>query len=158
MIAEKLIRFVIAASVALGIMCFQTWWRIDITESTYSIRGLSGDSLTRIDGYLVLGVAGVALVAAIVGLIHRQWLSLCSATIAAAGMLGLVVTVYGLIEPPSRHSPLLTYITVFVNYHPTPLLYFSAVTCLLIAAAGVVLAVAGEHRTEPKERSAEAWA
>jgi hypothetical protein len=69
LMADRAVRFVIAASIALAIMSMQGWWSSDWYVT---VRGTEADGLTSIgDGVLVLLGAAAAGVLALVALVHR---------------------------------------------------------------------------------------
>lgn len=160
-IAERTIRFVIAASLALAIMCFQTWWRYDFDTETSTIRGLSIGGITSFDGIIVLASAAVAGFAALIGLVSHRAQRSTGVAIAFSGLVALFLILYGLFDSPERVSTYpLSYITIFVHYNATLLLYFAAVTSFLIALAGAVLvrASGGQFRHKLREEGTEVWA
>jgi hypothetical protein len=160
MMADRAVKFVIAASLALAIMCFQAWWRVDNWYPPLSVNGLNVHGLTAGDGVAVLLASAITCALALIALIHPQTRRTAGLAILIAGIVMLTITTYDLVHRP---EPLGTYVldTSFNgDYHPTPILYFAAATSFLIGLAGLTMALAPRDRTNPEQidEGVTAWA
>jgi hypothetical protein len=168
-IHERAVKFVIAASIALAIMCFQSWWSMDLGGgdvpyqlggASESISGTGTDAVTGLgDGTVVLICALVTGVLGFLALLKpslHRWLGMTVTFLAA--LMGILTSIDILSTPTLQFlgGGALNPGLVDVNYHATPILYFAAVTSGLIALAGLVLAFARDERVEARERI-EAW-
>jgi hypothetical protein len=157
--ADRAVKFVIAASIALVLMSMQTWWRSDWYGS---VRGTEVDGLTSIgDGALVLLGAAAAGVLALVALVHAASRRASGVAIGLLGTAMLGVTVYDILILPS--VPTVLGVVEGIgdgHYYATPELYFAAVTCFLIGIAGLTMALAPRDGTgnEHEQQETPAWA
>jgi hypothetical protein len=156
--AERAVKFVIAASIALVLMSLQGWWTSDVYGT---IHGLHADGLTGIgDGVLIsLGsvAAGALAFAALVRPVIRHW---AGRAIGLLGSVMLIVTMYDILFLPSTPARRLLSEPGPGLYHATPLLYFAAFTSFLIGLAGLTMALAPRDRTghEQIDKGRTAWA
>ncbi len=163
MTAERAVKFVIAASIALAIMSFQAWWRTDNWVPSTSVSGLDVDALTPADGAIVLAGSAVAAGLALLALVLPKARALAGLAIALVGLLLLGITVYDLVSLPAPlGESILSLVNTGLNgdFHATPILYFAALTSFLIALAGATMALAppDEAGQEQLDEGATAWA
>jgi hypothetical protein len=158
--ADRAMKFVIAASIPLVLMSLQGWQRSDWYGT---IHGTDVDGLTGIgDGGLVLLGAAAACVLALVALVHPASRRASGIAIGLLGTAMLAVTAYDILYLPGVPSVLLWLGNPNGDghYYATPLLYFAAVTSFLIGIAGLTMALAPRDGTGNKHEQQEtpAWA
>jgi TRAP-type uncharacterized transport system fused permease subunit len=158
--ADRAMKFVIAASIALVLMSLQGWWTSDVYGT---IHGLHADGLTSIgDGLLVLPGAAAACVLALVGLVHPASRRASGIAIGLLGTAMLAVTVYDILYLPTVPDVLVPFRlgNGDGSYYATPELYFAAATCFLIGLAGLTMALAPRDGTgnEHEQQETPAWA
>ena len=157
--ADRAVKFVIAASIALAIMSMQAWQRSDWYGT---IHGTDVDGLTGIgDGVVVwLGAAAAGLLA-LLSQVHPLSRRPAGVAIGLLGAAMLGVTVYDILISPS--VPTVLGVVEGIgdgHYYATPELYFAAVTCFLIGIAGLTMTLAPRDRTgnEHEQQETPAWA
>ena len=157
--ADRALKFVIAASIALVLMSLQTWQRSDWYGS---IHGTDVDGLTGIgDGVLVLLGAAAAGLLALLSLVHPVSRRPAGVAIGLLGAAMLAVALHDIL-----YLPALPDVLFFPrpggdgHYYATPLLYFAAATSFLVGLAGLTMASARPYRTsrEPVDEEVTAWA
>jgi hypothetical protein len=157
--ADRAVKFVIAASITLVLMSMQTWWRSDWYGS---VRGTEVDGLTSIgDGALVLLRAAAAGVLALVALVHAASRRASGVAIGLLGTAMLAVTVYDILYLPTVPDVLVPFRlgNSDGNYYATPELYFAAATCFLFGLAGATMGLAPPDRRKGHfDEGATAWA
>jgi hypothetical protein len=158
LMADRAVRFVIAASIALALMSMQGWWSSDWYGT---IHGTQVQGLTAIgDGQLVLLGAAATCLLGLLSLVHPSSRRSAGIAIGLSGAAMLAVTIYDILYLPSVPSVLGFLKLGDGHYHATPMLYFAAVTCGLIGLAGLTMALAPQDRTgrEQPDEGVRAWA